>query len=79
MRSKFLALNLADFGKGLLMVIMAAFVTGVYELLQSGPFLFDWVTFKPIVLAAVAAGLSYIIKNFFTNSQGSFAKKELKK
>jgi uncharacterized membrane-anchored protein len=78
MRSKLFRLNKTDFLKGLLMVVITAFVTGLYELLQSGAFAFDWVTFKPIVMAAVAAGLSYLIKNFLTNSQGKFAKRELK-
>ena len=78
MGSKLFRLNATDYLKGLLMVVLTAFVTGLYELLQSGVFSFDWVTFKPIVMTALAAGLSYLIKNFLTNSQGKFAKRELK-
>lgn len=59
------------------MAVIAAFVTGLYELILIGGFSFDWATFKPIVVLALTAGLSYLIKNFFTNSQGAFAKREL--
>jgi len=79
MRSKFLALAVPDFIKGLIMAILTALVTGVYELVQSGWVLtFDWLTFKPIVMAGVGAALAYLIKNFFTNSTGEILKAERK-
>ena len=79
MKSKLFSVNLEDFGKGLLLAVLTALIFGLNELFQSGPFLFDWATFQPIVMAAVAAGLSYILKQFMTNSQGVLLKKELKK
>lgn len=69
MRSEFFKLNWRDIFKGFVLVIITAIVTGVYELLQGG-FALDWLTFKPILLTSVAAGLSYLVKNLFTNTQG---------
>ena len=69
--SKFFRLNASDFIKGLVLTLLTALVTGLYELIQSGWVLtFDWITFKPIVMTAVAAALSYLIKNLLTNSDG---------
>jgi hypothetical protein len=70
-RSNFLRLNVNDFIKGLLLTLITALITGFYELIQGGwAFTFDWLTFKPIVMTAVAAGLAYLIKNLLTNSNG---------
>jgi hypothetical protein len=74
-KSSFLTWNAKDFFTGLIMVIITAIVTGVYQIIQSGG-LFDWVTLKPVLLAAIGAGLSYLIKNLFTNSEGTFMTKE---
>ena len=78
MRSKFKALNMIDFGKGLLIAFLTALFTGLIELFQAGPFTFDWVTLQPIVYSAISAALAYLIKNFFTNSTGDLLKKELR-
>jgi len=79
MNSKFLKLNAKDFVKGLVLTLLTALVTGLYELIQSGWALtFDWITFKPIIMTAAAAALSYIIKNFFTNSGGELLSTEHK-
>jgi uncharacterized membrane protein len=77
MKSKFLTLSWIDLGKGLLVAFFSALITGLYELLQAGAAL-DWLTIKPVLLAAVAAMLGYLIKNLFTNSTGEFAKLEKK-
>ena len=70
-RSPFLKLAIPDFIKGLILAVITALVTGLYELINGGwAFTFDWVTFKPIVMTAVAALLSYLIKNLLTNSDG---------
>ena len=75
MGSKFLKLNLKDLIKGLLLAFITAIITGLYELLQVGAVL-DWVTIKPCLLVAVAAALSYLIKNLFTNKDGEILKTE---
>lgn len=77
MRSKFLRLNVRDTLKALFLVVITAIITGVYELIATGG-VFDWTTIKPILLTSVAAALSYIIKNFLTNSKGEILTKELK-
>jgi hypothetical protein len=66
-----MTLNMQDFLKGLLMAFLGALITGVYQLFQTGIGL-NWATFKPVLLVAVAAALSYLIKNLFTNSAGQF-------
>jgi VIT1/CCC1 family predicted Fe2+/Mn2+ transporter len=77
MKSGFLKLSWADLGKGLLVAFFSALITGFYQLLQSGAAL-DWITIKPVLLVAIAAGLSYLIKNLFTNNAGEFAKLDKK-
>jgi len=69
MRSAFLKLNLRDFLKGLILAFITAIITGIYELLQTGAAL-DWVTLKPVLMVSIAAALSYLIKNLFTNTDG---------
>ena len=76
MRSGFLKLNARDFAKGLLLAVITAVITGLYELLQSGTFAFDWLTLKPIVIAAVSAALAYLLKNLFTNTEGQILTKD---
>lgn len=76
-KSKFLSLNAQDYLKGFLVAIGTALLTGLYDLLQTNA-AFDWITLKPVVLASVAAGVAYLLKNLFTNSQGQTFKLEHK-
>jgi len=76
--STFLTLNWKDLGKGFLVAILGALLTGVYQALQAGTIAFTWVFWQPIVFTAATAGIGYIIKNFLTNSQDQFAKPEIK-
>lgn len=71
MPSKFLRLNRRDFIKGLIVTVICALITGAYQALASG-FEFNWITLKPVVIAAIGAGVSYLTKNLLTNSKGSF-------
>jgi hypothetical protein len=71
MNSDFLRLNAKDFLKGLLVAVIMAFVSSLHEVLIAGTFDFTWLVMKPIVMVSLGAGLSYLIKNFFTNSAGS--------
>jgi len=75
MRSKFLRLNTRDFIRGLIVVIICTFITGVYQVVANG-FTVNWLTIKPVVIAAVGAGLSYLTKNLLSNSKGDFLKSE---
>lgn len=76
MNSGFLKLNAKDFLKGLLMAVIMAFVTGLYEVMQAGQFDFTWLTLKPILMISAGAGLSYLIKNIFTNNTGVLVSKD---
>ena len=78
MKSKLLRLNLNDAIKGIVLAVITVLVTGVYELLSTGV-VFDWAHVKPLLLTGLAAALSYIIKNFLTNSNDQLLTKERKK
>jgi len=54
---------------GLVLAVITAVITTVYELLQTGT-LFQKESLKQVGLVALGALLAYIIKNFFTNSKG---------
>jgi hypothetical protein len=75
MRSKFLRLNTRDFLKGLIVVVICTFVTGIYQLFASGGTV-NWLTIKPVIIAAMGSAVSYFIKNLLTNSRGDFMKTE---
>jgi hypothetical protein len=64
--SALFSLGLNDFGKGLLVAIGGAVVAAIETSLQAGSLTFDW---KAIGTTALAAGISYLAKNFFTAAQ----------
>lgn len=64
--SKRFRLNLNDWQKALLIAILAPIVMAVQEALQAGSWDIDW---KKAGMAGVAAGLVYLLKNFFTPQQ----------
>lgn len=68
-RSKFLSLNWRDFAKGLLLSILSAVVTFIYEVIQTGT-AFDAEFFKALGIVAVTTLLAYLGKNLFENSEG---------
>ncbi len=73
--SKLFSINWFDFGKGLVVTIFTTFISSLITFLDTlqFPSIED---FKHILLAGIAAGSSYLLKNFFTNSQGKIAVKE---
>jgi hypothetical protein len=75
MRSKFLKLNRRDFIKGIIVAIFCTFITGFYQLIANGGVI-NWLTIKPVVIAAVGSGIAYLTKNLLTNSKGQFMKGE---
>ncbi len=74
--SKIFNLNWVDLGKGLLIAFLAAFLGGILELLQTGVLPVTWALLQPILEISLAAGVSYLLKNLFTNSQGELGKNE---
>ena len=75
--SGFGSINLVDIGKGFLIAFLTVFLLGVVNILQTGvfPALAELGT---LAIAGLAAGLSYVLKNFFTNSENKLAKKDPK-
>lgn len=76
-KSEFLTLQQKDFIKGLIMSVLTSIVTGLYMIIKNGglPTMNDY---RNIGLAAASVFLSYILKNFLTNSQDQFIKSEPK-
>lgn len=77
MKSNFLKLNVKDIVKALILTFITALLTGIYQLLQTGTLL-TWESLKPVVIAAIAAVLGYLIKNVLTNSNDEFLSTEPK-
>ena len=75
MRSKFLKLNSHDFINGLIIAIFCTFITGFYQLIANGGII-NWMTVKPVVIAAIGSGVAYLTKNLLTNSKGEFMRRE---
>lgn len=75
-RSKFLSVNWRDFLKGLLLAVLSAVITFVYELLQAGPVVFDKELLAKVGMIAASTVLAYLLKNLFENSDGDLAKPE---
>ncbi len=61
--SPLFSLDIKDIGKGLIVAIGGAVITSIENSIQAGSLTFDW---KAIGSVALAAGLSYLGKNFFT-------------
>lgn len=78
MKSKFLSLDLKDLLKGAIVAVVTALLTGLYELITAGGDL-TWLNFKPVLLTSLAALISYLLKNMFTNSEGDILVAEKKK
>jgi len=67
MNSKLFSLTSQDFFKGLIVAVIGSVLAIIETSLQSGNLKFDW---KAISTTALLSGISYLTKNFFTNSQG---------
>lgn len=64
--SKKYRLDLLDIAKALLIAALTPVLVIVQSTLDNGSLTFNW---KAIGMAAIAGGLSYLIKNFFTPTQ----------
>ena len=72
--SQFLSLEAKDYIKGLIVAMLSAAVQILYTVMSQGGSLFtiDW---KNLLNVSIVAGLSYLIKNFFTDHEGKFGGK----
>jgi hypothetical protein len=75
--SKFFAVNGRDLVKGVIVAALTVIVTALATSLEAGslPTLGQW---KQIGMMAAAAGISYFLKNFLTNSEDKFLSTEPK-
>jgi hypothetical protein len=73
MNSSLFTLNSKDWGKGLVIAILTAIITVVYDTIQTGALVLDW---KAISIAGISAALAYITKNLLTNSNDQLLTKE---
>jgi branched-subunit amino acid transport protein len=75
MKSKLFTIDTRDLLHGLLVAFLTALITGTIDMLSKGTS-FDWATMKPVLIAGISAGLSYILKNLATNSHNQLFRKE---
>lgn len=76
MKSNFLNLSTKDFVKGTIVAFIIALLTGLYNGIEAGTFAFTWIFFKPIIMTSLGAMIAYLLKNFLSNSDDKFLKKE---
>jgi len=73
--SNFLNLDLQDLTKGFVVAFFSASLTGIVAILETSqlPQITD---LKAAAIVGLTAGLSYLLKNVLTNSQGQMLKKD---
>lgn len=73
--SNFLNLDVNDLTKGFVVAFLSAALTGIVALLENSqlPQISD---LKAAAIVGLTAGLSYLLKNILTNSQGQLLKKD---
>ena len=73
--SKFLNLNSNDLLKGFVMACLGVVLTGIYNLMSTGGVItLEWL--KTIGMSGLMAGIAYLVKNAFTNSDWQILTKE---
>lgn len=72
MKSVFGSVNVQDFFKGLVVAVLTAIVTVLYNTIEQGAIVFN---VKQLLVTSLSAALAYIIKNYLTNEEGIFMKK----
>lgn len=75
MKSKLFSLNIKDGIRGAILAVLTASGTALIQVLNTGT-IPDKAALKTVAIAGTAAGLSYVIKNFLTNSQDQVLKRE---
>ncbi len=70
MFTKLGTIKFSDFGRGLVVAIITAPLTIIYDTVTVTPMIltFDW---KKILGAAIAGGVGYLLKNFVTGKKGN--------
>lgn len=76
MNAQIMKLGWKDAGKGFIMAIITAILTGVYTSVQAGQIPTTFAQFQPMLMTGATAGIGYLIKNLATNSKDEFLKAE---
>jgi hypothetical protein len=71
-RSKLLRLGKNDYIKGLIVAILTAVLTAIYQTLTTGYV----VSYKEVATVSVISAIGYILKNLGTNESGEILKKQ---
>lgn len=66
----------SDLLKGFIVTVLTSVLTGAITIMNAGDIPLDFPSWKPTLIAGITAGISYLLKNFLTNSQDQFLKKE---
>jgi hypothetical protein len=75
-KSSFGTINLMDIIWGFIIAVASTMLSSLADILMNGwP---TWTTFQPILLSAVLAGITYIMKSVVTNSNNVLLQKEQK-
>lgn len=74
-KGELFSLQVKDFIKGSVIAFGAALLPSIYTLLDKDHFP-TWVEFAPYLKSALSAMIVYILKNYLSNSNGDFLKKE---
>lgn len=78
MKNKLFSLTSSDVVKGFIMAVLTVVVTALYNSLQSGSLPIEWAFWKTQLMLGLGAGVAYLLKNLFTNSNDQFLKSEPK-
>ena len=73
--SKLFNLNLSDAVKGLVIAVLTTVLTGLLKVFETGT-LPSTSDLQQIGVIAITAGISYLLKNVFTNSDGKLLSSE---
>lgn len=76
MKSPLFNLNWKDLLKGLIVAVFTAFLTGALSIFQTGNIEWTWLFWQPTIYASITAGIAYLLKNWLTNSEDKFIKKD---
>ncbi len=75
MKSKYLSITIKDVLKGAIVAVLTSIATAVITILQTGE-IPGIEQLHTILIAGVGAGVAYLLKNFFTNSNDQILTRE---
>ncbi len=75
MNKKLFSVGVQDAIKGLIVAFLSAFLATIYQWISNGGFP-TAAQFKQAGIVGISSAVAYLLKNYFSNSQGQFAKAE---